>query len=80
MMEWDLVVTGSLGTSLSRSHRGEFTAENSIIMHNLFSIVDYLLLQPRVEDPELTLRRQNVLCEASFVELCFSIVMTNDRK
>ena len=70
----------SLGTSLSRSHRGEFTAENSIIMHNLFSIVDYLLLQPRVEDPEITLRRQNVLCEASFVELCFSIVMTNDRK
>ena len=71
---------GSLVTSMSRSRRDEFTAENSIIMHNLFSIVDYLLLQPRAQNPEITLRRQNILCDVSFVEICLSIVMTKDRK
>ena len=49
----------SLGTSLSRVYQSVFTPASSAVIHSLFGIVDYYLLEA---EPEIRRARQDMLC------------------
>lgn len=68
-----------MGTSLSRVHSPVFDEKNSFIMNMLFNIVDYMLLENRLVEPEVTHKRQEVLCKTNFVVHCFSIITTTNQ-
>ena len=65
-----------MGTSLSRIHSPVFDKKNSYLKHMLFNIVDYMLLENRLTNPQLTHKRQDILCKTNFVIHCFSIITT----
>lgn len=50
-----------MGATLLRIPRKSFSKENSTMMHKLFSIVDYLLLEKKNRDFAVTRTRQEVL-------------------
>ena len=52
----------SLGTSLSRVHQSVFTPASTAVIHSLFGIIDFYLLEA---EPEVRRARQDMLCRTS---------------